>query len=63
MLRLDSDEKKRIQHGDIQLLEDKLKELDKALVHKLKTQRDSHDVRYWQGASHIVDMILTTLKK
>lgn len=63
MLKLSKDEQDRVRHGDTLLLEERLKELDKALVHKLKTLRDSHDVRYMQGASHVVDSLLTILKK
>jgi hypothetical protein len=54
--KISEEEADAIKRGDTRVLSKILKDVDKVLVKELKSQKG--DVRFQQGASHIVDSIL-----
>lgn len=54
--RVSEEEADAIKRGDTLVLSKVLKDVDKILIRELKNQNG--DVRFQQGASHIVDSIL-----
>jgi hypothetical protein len=59
-VKLSNDETDRIRGGDLALLISKLEEGDRNLISALKKSKDN--LAFYQGASHVVDTLLKTLR-
>lgn len=59
MLKISKEEGNLIKNGNVELLRKCLETLDASIIKSLKNNKD--DMRFYQGASSVVDSLIRTL--